>query len=120
VAHTVLRFVLALVLTGGTVAAFEPSLDLRLIDEAIAVGQSRIEAVRERYHQPYRLQVNQPPIDYIEVVTPFRRVVLLAEERARAAIAGSASAMRSRPSGSPTPVEIIVEMTFHPPTFIES
>jgi len=60
------------------------------------------------------VQVARPPVDYIDVVTPFRRVALLAEERAQAggrlfqreaiAILGDRSTL----------VEILVELTFHP------
>lgn len=113
-AHTVLRFVLVVLCAGSTLAAFEQALDRRSIDDAIGIGQSRIEAIRTRYHEPYRIQVARPPIDYIDVVTPFRRVALLAEERAQAggrlfqreaiAVLGDRSTL----------VEFLVEMTFHP------
>lgn len=114
-AHTVLRFFLAVLLAGSTVAGFEQALSLRLIDDAIAIGQSPIEAVRTRYHPPYRIQVARPPIDHIEIVTPFRRVVLLAEERMRAGNGlfprrDAIAALGDR-SGV---VEVLIEMTFHP------
>lgn len=114
-AHAALRFLLPVLLTGNAVAAFEPSLDRRLIDEAIAIGQSRIEAVRARYHQPYRIQVARPPIDYIDIVTPFRRVELLAEERAHAGdrLFGQRDAI-ARLGDRAMVVEILIEMTFHP------
>ena len=114
VAHTVLRFLLAVLFAGSAVAGFEQALDRRLFGEAIAVGQSRIEAVRTRFHQPYRIQVSRPPIDYIDIVTPFRRVALLAEERAQAGgrlFQREAIALLGDRS---TLVEILVEMTFHP------
>ena len=114
VAHTVLGFLLVVLLAGSTAAGFEQALDLRSIDDAIAIGQSSIEAVRTRYHQPYRIQVARPPIDYIEIVTPFRRVVLLAEERvqlgARLFQREAIAALGNR-SGV---VEVLVGMTFHP------
>lgn len=114
VTHTVFRFLLVVLCAGSTLAGFEQALDRRSVDDAIGVGQSGIETVRTRYHEPYRIQVNRPPVDYIDVVTPFRRVALLAEERAQAggrlfqreaiAILGARSTL----------VEILVEMTFHP------
>ena len=113
-AHTVLRFLLVVLCAGSTLAGFEQALDRRSVDDAIGVGQSGIETVRTRYHEPYRIQVARPPVDYIDVVTPFRRVALLAEERAQAggrlfqreaiAILGDRSTL----------VEILVELTFHP------
>ena len=113
-AHTVLRFLLAVLFAGSAVAGFEQALDRRLFGEAIAVGQSWIEAVRTRLHQPYRIQVSRPPIDYLDIVTPFRRVALLAEERAQAGgrlFQRDAIALLGDRS---TLVEILVEMTFHP------
>ncbi|MGH9257251.1 MAG: hypothetical protein ACRD3C_22055 [Vicinamibacterales bacterium] len=65
------------------VAAYDRSLDLRAVDDAMAIGQARDDVVRLRFHQPYRIPVGRLPIDYIDVVTPFRRVELAAEERAR-------------------------------------
>lgn len=115
VAHTVLRFLLGVLLTGSTVAGFEQALDRRLIDEATSLGQSRIEAVRTRYHQPYRIQVARPPIDYIEIVTPFRRVVRLAEERVQAGnrLFGQREALAALGDRADV-VEVLIEMTFHP------
>ncbi|MBF8300911.1 MAG: hypothetical protein HW394_1281 [Acidobacteria bacterium] len=119
VAHTVLRFLLAVLGAGsavaGVVADFEPTLDRRLIDAAVAIGSSRVEAVRTRYHQPYRIQVARPPIDYIDIVTPFRRIALLAEERARAGgrLFGQREAIAALEDRSDV-VEVLIEMTFHP------
>jgi hypothetical protein len=115
VAHTVLRFFLGVLLASSAVAGFEQALDRRLIDDATAIGQSRIEAVRTRYHQPYRIQVARPPLDYVDIVTPFRRVVLLAEERVRAGarLFGQREAMAALGDRSDV-VEVLIEMTFHP------
>jgi hypothetical protein len=114
VARTVLPLLLAALLVGSPVAGFVPAGDQRLIAEAIGIGQSRT-AVRTRYHQPYRVQVARPPIDYIEIVTPFRRVVLLAEERARlgSRLFGQREAMAALGDRSDV-VEVLVEATFHP------
>ena len=114
VAHTVLPLLLAALLAGAAVSGFEPAITPRLIDEALGIGESRIDAVRTRFHQPYRLQVGRPPIDYVDVVTPYRRVVLLTEERTRLGIRGftqrEATAALGNQSGV---VELRVEMTFH-------
>ena len=63
--------------------AIQLTLDRRAIDEAIYVGQSRIESERTRFHVPYRVRVAQPPIDWIDVITPFHRIELAAEMNAR-------------------------------------
>jgi hypothetical protein len=66
------------------VAAADVRLDRRALEEALAIGQSRIEGVRTRFHEPYRVIVGAPPVDYLDVVTSFRAVVLAAQARARA------------------------------------
>jgi hypothetical protein len=67
----------------GIVGAAQLTLSPREVDEAILIGQSRIAADRARFHSPYRITVGQGPVDFIDVVTPFRRVVLAADERAQ-------------------------------------
>jgi hypothetical protein len=111
VAHTVLSLLLA----GAAVAGFEPTVTPRLIAQALSIGQSRIDSVRTRFHQVYRLQVSRPPIDYIDIVTPFRRVVLLAEERTQLGIRGFTQSEAAAALGARADVvELRVEMTFHP------
>jgi hypothetical protein len=51
------------------------------IDRALTIARSR-EADRERFHAPYIQVGNTPFIERAEVVSEFRRVVLLAEEQA--------------------------------------
>ena len=115
VTHTVSRVLCAVVLGAGIASGFERSLDLPLVNAATAVGESRVESVRLQFHRPYRLTVARPPIDYIDVVTPFRRIVMIAEERSR---------LGQRPLGQPDMirlagdrlglVEFVIELTFHP------
>ena len=99
----------------ATAAGYERSLDLRAIDEAIAIGQSRDEGVRERFHRLYRIAVGRPPFDYIDVVTPFRRVELAAEERARAGdrLFRQSDALAAVAEHGDT-IKLFVEATFHP------
>lgn len=114
-AHTVLRFLLGVLLASSVVAGFERSLDLRLIDEAIGIGRSPIEAVRPRFHQPYHIRIGRPPTDSIEIVTPFRRVVLFVEERMRLGdrVFSQRDAIAALGDRSDV-VEVLIEMTFHP------
>jgi hypothetical protein len=109
VAHAAYSLLLILAL------AYDPALDPRDITQALAIGQSRSDADRARFHQPYRLPVNRAPVDYIDVVTPFRRVVLEAEARGRAGnrILAQRDAM-DLVAGSGGRVQLLVEMTFHP------
>ena len=96
-------------------AAFEPSLDQQSLAEAIALGLSRIDDMRSRFHATYRLEVMQPPVDYIEVVTPFRRVALDAEAHTRAGerLCGQREALAAL-GDTPSRVDLVVELTFHP------
>ncbi|MBI4888328.1 MAG: hypothetical protein HY824_14635 [Acidobacteria bacterium] len=112
--HTAVPVALVLLLTGAA-AAYEPTLDPRAIDEAIAAGQSRADAARNRFHQAYRVHVGRPPVDDIELVTPFRRVVLDAEARART----GDRLYRQRDAlavaaGFGNRMQVFVELTFHP------
>jgi hypothetical protein len=94
---------------------FDPSLDPRDVSDAIVIGQSRVDSDRARFHQPYRLLVNRAPIDYVDVVTPFRRVVLATEERRRNGerpLAQRDGLALAAASGGR--LQLYVEMTFHP------
>jgi hypothetical protein len=99
----------------GVLSSVQVTLDPRAISEAIAIGQSRVDANRARFHAPYRMPVARAPIDSIEVVTPFRLVAMHAESRARA---GDRSFGQRQAfdilSASPAELEIWVELTFHP------
>jgi hypothetical protein len=112
VARTV---VLLLLLVTAVPAAYSPTLDQRAVDDAIAVGQSYSDAVRDRFHLAYRVHVAKAPVDFVEVITPFRRLVLAAEDRARIGqrylsqrdVAGVLAAQAEA-------IDVAVEMTFHP------
>lgn len=113
--HTVHRVVCLVLVAGGATLGFERSLDLQLINEAISLGESRVESVRTRFHQPYRVQVGRPPIDYIDIVTPYRRIVQITEDRARAGARSLGQPETMAAAGDRIDlVEVIVELTFHP------
>lgn len=99
----------------AAVSAFEPALDPRSLSEAIDLGQSRIDDVRSRFHAAYHIDVMQAPVDYIEVVTPFRRIALDAEARTRAGerLYGQREALATL-ADNPSRLDIVVELTFHP------
>jgi hypothetical protein len=82
VVRRVSLFVVLLV-AAAWVQAAQRTLSLSELEEAIRTGQTRIAADRARFHIPYRFGAGRPPVDYVEVVTPFRRVVLAAEHRAQ-------------------------------------
>ncbi len=99
----------------AAVSAFEPALDPRSLADAIDLGQSRIDDARSRFHAAYHVEVMQPPVDYIEVVTPFRRIALDAEAHTRAGerLYGQREALATL-GDNPSRLDIVVELTFHP------
>jgi hypothetical protein len=58
------------------------ALDAPAVADAIRIGRSS-PADLERFHSAYFVAVDDPVVRRIEIVTPFRRVVQLTEERAR-------------------------------------
>ena len=106
---------LLLVLLGTVAAAYSPALDQRAIDDAVAIGQSYSDAVRERFHLAYRVHVAKAPVDYIEVITPFRRLVLTAEDRARIGERYlSQREVRDALARQAEAIDLALELTFHP------
>jgi hypothetical protein len=93
--------------------AMQATLDRRALEEAMAIGQSRIAVERSRFHAPYTIAVARAPVDAIHVVTPFRRVVVTAEEQARRGdrAFGQKQALDAL---TPDQLDIYVELTFHP------
>ena len=98
-----------------SVGAVQLVLDRRAIEEAIYIGQSRIENERVRFHAPYRVRVAQPPVDWIDVITPFHRVELAAEENARRGgrIFGQRDAIEVLRNVE-NQIDLLVELSFHP------
>jgi hypothetical protein len=95
--------------------AVQLTLDRRGIEEAIYIGQSRIDADRTRFHAPYRIRVTQPPVDWIDVITPFHRVELAAEMNARSG--GRMFSQRDAMEvlkDSTNQIDLLIEMSFHP------
>ena len=99
----------------SSLSAVQLTLDNKALFEAIGIGQSRLERERVAFHQPYRLRVARPPVDWIDVITPFHRVVLAAEARARVGdrVFGQREALALL-SETPAQIDLVVELTFHP------
>lgn len=95
--------------------AVQITLDRRAIEEAIYIGQSRIESDRTRFHAPYRVRVGRPPIDWIDVITPFHRVELAAENNARrGGRMFSQQEALAVMKDAVDQIDLLVEMSFHP------
>lgn len=115
-----MRFVYGLLFLLAMAAAIplraaQATLTLRDVDEAILIGQTRIAADRARFHEPYRIIVSQPPIDFVDVITPYRRVVLAADQQAQLGDRsfGQRQALELlRAAGGR--FDVVIELTFHP------
>jgi hypothetical protein len=111
-------FVAAIVLACGWSAApraIQAALDTRALQEAVAIGQSRLTGERERFHAPYALMVAKAPVDYVDVITPFRRIVLAAQAQAEIGNRsyGQRDALETL-AAAPDILEFDIELTFHP------
>ena len=107
--------VAAIVMAATAAGAMDVVMDRASVDAAVTLGQSRNERDRMRYHADYRSTINKPPIDYVEIVTPFRLVVLAAEAQALAGDRrfGQRQALELL-AAADGQVDIRVELTFHP------
>ena len=103
------------VLASASLGAVQMTLDRRAIEEAVFVGQSRLDAERNQLHSVYRVSVARAPVDWIDVITPFHRVVLAAERSARAGSRQFGQREAAQILGeAPDQIDLLVEMTFHP------
>jgi len=99
----------------ATLRAVDLNLDAQVISQAVSLGQTSISGDLRRFHQPYRVDVSRAPVDYVEVVTPFRRIVLAAQARAGAGDRrwGQRQAIELE-AAAPRQVDLYAELTFHP------
>ena len=107
----------AIVVAAATigVAAYEATLERRDIEQAFEIAHSTIQSTHLAFHADYRFHVLAPPVDFVEVVTPFRRVVLSAETALRTGkrMFGQHEAPEAL-QPDPERLEVFVELTFHP------
>jgi hypothetical protein len=106
---------LAVSLGSTVLRALDISLDAQSITQAISLGQTAIPADIRRFHEPYRVTVGRAPVDYVEVVTPYRRIVLAAQARWGAGDRrwGQRQAIELEAT-VPRQVDLYAELTFHP------
>jgi hypothetical protein len=103
---------LALALLAGGVVL---PLDHLAIQQALTIANSSLESTHRQFHADYRFQVNQAPVDFISIVSPFRRLVLSGETEVRLGrrMFGQREAIAAL-HPDPDRFEIYVELTFHP------
>jgi hypothetical protein len=107
--------VLAVGLGAASIRAVDLRLDAQTITQAIALGQTSIAGDLRRFHEPYRVNVSRAPVDYVEVVTPYRRIVLAAQARWGAGDRrwGQRQAIELE-AAAPRQIDLYAELTFHP------
>jgi hypothetical protein len=105
----------ALVASLATTSAVQTQIDYEAIDEALALAQRGSDTARARFHDAYRLIAARAPIDYLEIVSPFRRVVIAAQQQAAAGNRsfGQRQALDILRNAGPQ-LDVYVEMTFNP------
>jgi len=95
--------------------AVEIGLDLAAVDAALRLGRSGSDRDLQRYHASYRHVVGKAPVDYLEIVTPFRRLVMTAETRARIGDRTFGQRQALEMVGDTAGrIDVQAEFTFHP------
>ena len=107
---------LVMLIAGATrLAGVQTDIDLPAIDEALTLIRGGSAAELARFNEPYRVNVEKAPVDYLEVVTPFRRIVLAGS--AKAAVGdrsfGQRQAIESLSEGGER-LDVYAEMTLSP------
>ena len=74
--HAPLAAIIISVAGVTALAGVQTNVDLLAIDDALTLIRSGSQSELTRFNEPYRVKVEKAPVDYLEVVTPFRRIVL--------------------------------------------
>jgi hypothetical protein len=86
------------------------------VERALVIARAD-ERERARFHAPYLVAVNDPFVQSLEVITEFRRVVLIAEDRIRRgdrAFAYSSQTVQKAAATWKDRVSIVARLRFHP------
>jgi hypothetical protein len=104
-----------LTVAAATLHGVDLRLDTTAIGDAVSLGQTSIPGNLTRFHQAYRVAIGKPPFDYLEIVTPFRRIALAAEALARAGDRSFAQRQALEiDRDAPGHIDVYAELTFHP------
>lgn len=108
--------VLGFVMSAGAARAVDRDVTLQDIERALAIARSR-DSERAAFHAPYIQKLDTPVVESAEVVTEYRRVVLMAEARARQGdrmFGYSASQAQKAVAPWRERVAIVARLRFHP------
>jgi hypothetical protein len=108
--------VTALVALALPLAAVDLDVTAQDIDRALTIARGR-DADRARFHAPYIKKINTPGLESAEIVTEYRRVVVIAEERTMRGdrhFAYSVSGARLALTPWKQRLSMIARLRFHP------
>lgn len=74
---------LSLLVSPPVAAPIQVGLDRPAVADALRTGRSTAPAELDRFHDSYRIPVDDPVVRQVEIVSEFRRLVQLTEERER-------------------------------------
>src|SRR5918995_1375322 len=100
----------------AAVQALDLDVTVQDIDRALSIARST-DGERARFHATYIKKLNTPFIESVEVVSEYRRVVLLTEERIRKGermFAYSTTLAQQALGPWKTRVSIVARVRFHP------
>ena len=96
-------------------AAVQTDVGLDAIDDALALIRSGSAEEHARLNAPYRVTIGKEPLDYLEVITPFRRIVLTGAARLAAGDRGFGQRQAIELLATDGErLDIYAELTFHP------
>jgi hypothetical protein len=109
-------------MTAALAAAVTPAGAINLaitpadIERALTIARDR-DVIREKFHTPYVLEITDPFVERLEIVTEYRRVVMIAEDHIRKG--DRAFAYSSRLAGHALEpwrnrVAVVARLRFHP------
>ena len=100
----------------AAVGALDLDVTLQDIERGLAIARAT-DGERAKFHAPYIKTINTPFIESVEVVSEYRRVVLLAEERIRKGermFSYSTTLAQQALGPWKTRVSIVARLRFHP------
>jgi hypothetical protein len=106
--------VLFMALAGIVTMAVQANLDLPAINEALLFSRTATVTERAQFNRPYRVVVGKAPIDYIDVITPYRRIVLEGSTRRASGVALSQREALDLLTKAGDTLDVSVELSFNP------
>jgi hypothetical protein len=113
---TLLTWSCSVLLMSAVLGALDLDVTLEDIERGLSIARST-DSERARFHAPYVRQVNTPFVEKVEVISEYRRVVLMAEERilkGERMFAYSTTLSQQALQPWKSRVSIVARLRFHP------